>query len=207
MTDKMIVPMGVIGGNQIEMVNPRLAGKVRITNPEGKVKTLSVDEFQKQVIANQDKIKDGEDVEFKSDNGKKALKIGAAVLGTAAVVAGVIYRKDIAKYIKNFTWKGFKEDIKNMGKKIKNFGKKIARGVKNLFKGNKKPQTVFDGTTASRLPGDAKTARETLALKNSTIVEMAKADAKDFARMKARTKKSKHAAKQARLEKVFASLK
>lgn len=132
MTDKMIVPMGVIGGNQIEMVNPRLAGKVRITNPEGKVKTLSVDEFQKQVIANQDKIKDGEDVEFKSDNGKKALKIGAAVLGTAAVVAGVIYRKDIAKYIKNFTWKGFKEDIKGLGRKIKNLGKK----VKNKIFGN-----------------------------------------------------------------------
>ena len=131
MSDKMIVPMGVVGGNKIEMVNPRVAGKIRVTNPEGKVKTLSVDEFQKQVNDNKDKLVNGEDVEFESSNGKKALKIGAAAVGTAAVVAGVIYRKDIAKYVKNFTWKGFKEDIKGLGKK---FG----RGVKKLFKSDKK---------------------------------------------------------------------
>lgn len=88
-----------------------------MTNKQGKVKTLSQDQFMKQVAKNTDKIASGEDFEFKSD--KKGLKIAAAVVGTAAIATGVIYRKEIGKYMKDFTWKKLWNDIMGTGKKVR----------------------------------------------------------------------------------------
>ncbi len=80
MADSMTIgPVLAIGGNKVEMTQQ---GKIRVTNPEGKIKTLSQDEFKKQLINNADKINAGDDFEFKKDN--KNLKIAGAVAGTLA---------------------------------------------------------------------------------------------------------------------------
>lgn len=97
-----IGPALSIGGNTVEMTTN---GKVQVTNTRGKVKTLSQDQFKKQLIKNADKIEAGQDFEFKKDH--KTAKVICAGLATAAVVTGAIYRKEIGQYIKNFSWKKF----------------------------------------------------------------------------------------------------
>lgn len=57
-----IGPALSIGGNTVEMTTN---GKVQVTNTRGKVKTLSQDQFKKQLIKNADKIEAGQDFEFK----------------------------------------------------------------------------------------------------------------------------------------------
>ena len=204
MAIQTVGPSLLVGGNTVQMTT---RGKVQVTNPQGKVQTLSQDEFKKQVIKNADKIQNGEDFEFKSNKGKKALKIGAAIAGTAAVVAGVIYRKDIAKYIKNFTWKGFKQDLKNLGKKILNFGKKVKDKVVGFFSKKKSERTIFDGEKAVQLGREgARTARETLALKNQAIVERTARYVDDFEKSLANTKNIVHTNKQKMYEKMFDKL-
>ena len=115
MADNMTIgPALAIGGNKVEMTQQ---GKIQVTNPQGKIKTLSQDEFKKQLIKNADKIEAGEDFEFKKD--KKGLKIAGAAVGVAAVTTGIIYRKQIGNYLKDFSWKKFGEDIKNLFKSTK----------------------------------------------------------------------------------------
>ncbi len=109
-----IGPALVVGGNKVEMTTN---GKVQVTNPHGKVKTMSQDNFQKQLIKNADKISNGEDVEFKK-NSKAGLIVGGAI-ATAAVVTGLVFRKDIAKYMKDFSWKKLGQDIKGLFGKAK----------------------------------------------------------------------------------------
>lgn len=109
-----IGPAMEVGGNVVEM---RTDGKVQVTNPKGKVKTLTQDEFKKQTIKNADKIASGEDFEYKKDH--KGLKIAGAAAGTVAVSLGIIYRKEIGKYMRNFTFKKFWNDIKDLFKSTK----------------------------------------------------------------------------------------
>ena len=108
MTNMVVGPALEIGGNVVEMTNK---GKVQVTNAKGNIKTLSQDEFKKNLVKNADKINLGEDFEFKKDH--KALKIAAAAIGTAAVTTAVIYRKEIGKYLKNFSFKKAWNDVKD----------------------------------------------------------------------------------------------
>lgn len=110
-----IGPALIVGGNKVEMTT---TGKVQVTNQEGKIKTLSQDQFKKQLIKNADKISDGENVEFKKDS-KAGLIVGGAI-ATAAVVTAVVFRKDIAKYMKDFSFKKLGQDIKGLFGKAKN---------------------------------------------------------------------------------------
>lgn len=131
MADNMTIgPALSIGGNTVQVTQK---GKIQVTNARGKVKTLSQDQFKKQLIKNADNIEAGRDFEFKKDH--KVAKIVGLGVATAAAVTGVIYRKDIAKYAKDFTWAKFKKDIKSLFSKIK--------------KDNKKPESSF--TQSNRL--------------------------------------------------------
>ena len=57
MTNNMTIgPALAIGGNKVEMTQQ---GKIQVTNSQGKVKTLSQDEFKKQLIKNADNIEAG----------------------------------------------------------------------------------------------------------------------------------------------------
>lgn len=112
MSNSMTIgPAMEIGGNTVEM---RTDGKIQVTNSKGKIKTLTQDEFKKQTVQNADKIASGEDFEYKKDH--KALKIAGAAVGTAAISLGIIYRKEIGKYMRNFTFKKFWNDIKGLFK-------------------------------------------------------------------------------------------
>lgn len=106
MDNMTIGPAREIGGNSVQLTRN---GRIQVTNPNGKIKTLSQDEFEKNLIKNADKIENGEDFEFKKD--QKGLKIALAAGGTAAITAGIIYRKELGK-----------------------FAQKVWNGIKNLFK-------------------------------------------------------------------------
>lgn len=109
-----IGPAVMVGGNEVQMTTK---GKVQVTNPKGKVVTLSQDQFQKQTLKNFDKIQNDEEFEYKKD--KKGLKIAGAAVGTAAVVTGIIYRKEITRYMKNFSIKKAWNDFKDLFKPVK----------------------------------------------------------------------------------------
>lgn len=189
MTNDLSVPVAMIGGNKVEFTNFNV--NVKVTNPKGKSVTLKPDEFVKQMADNVDKLDAGEDFEFKSNKTKKALAIGGAVVGTAAVIAGVVYRKNIADYIKNFPYKKVGQDIKefvlNAGKKIKSFFKK----------GDGKVRTVFDGEVVSKL------SKETNALKDAAIAAQTNRNLEAFDKMVAKTKGGVHANKQRMYERLF----
>lgn len=137
MADNMAIgPALAIGGNKVEMTQQ---GKIQVTTPKGKIKTLSQDQFKKQLIKNADKIQNGEDFEFKKD--KKGLKIAAAVVATAAVVTGVIYRKEIGKYMKDFSFKKLWNDFKGLFKSKNNKGVKDAT---NAVAGDAEAKAVQD---------------------------------------------------------------
>ena len=179
-----IGPALVVGGNKVEMTT---TGKVQVTNQEGKIKTLSQDQFKKQLIKNADKISNGENVEFKKDN-KIGLIAGGAV-ATAAVVTAVIYRKDIAKYMKDFSFKKLGQDIKGLWNRLKGNLKKL-----NPFKKDKPtPPNVFDGRmSAPKNKAEMQTARETLKLKQQTEVADVHARVADFLESKHRTRGNAH---------------
>jgi len=65
-----IGPAVMVGGNEVQVTTK---GKVQVTNPKGKIVTLSQDQFQKQTLKNIDKLQNGEDFEYKKD--RKGLKI------------------------------------------------------------------------------------------------------------------------------------
>lgn len=175
-----IGPALIVGGNKVEMTT---TGKVQVTNQEGKIKTLSQDQFKKQLIKNADKISNGENVEFKKDN-KTGLIVGGAV-ATAAVVTAVIFRKDIAKYMKDFSFTKLGQDVKGLWNKLKGNLKKL-----NPFKKDKPtPPNVFDGRmSAPRNKAEMQTARETLRLKQQVGVADTHARVADFLESKARTR-------------------
>ena len=142
-TNMAIGPVLQVGGNQAQMMTNR---KIQITNSEGKVKTLSQDEFRKQLIKNADKLEYGEDFEFKSD--KKAIAAAATIGTTLAAIAGLgfavkkgvlkpaqidkekdVLLKRLAKKVQNFAY--------SAGEKINTYTNKAIKAVSEFF--NKKP--------------------------------------------------------------------
>lgn len=187
-----IGPAVMVGGNEVQLTTK---GKIQVTNPKGKVVTLSQDQFQKQTLKNVDKLQNGEDFEYKKDH--KALKIAGAAVGTAAVVTGIIYRKEIARYMKDFSFKKLWNDIKDLFKPVKK--DKPAEKLTN---------TVFDGEQAIAYnASDAKVARETLAVKEQTIADMTHYDLEQFDKMVAKTKGAIHNNRQKMYERLFAEKK
>lgn len=163
MSNSMTIgPAMEIGGNTVEM---RTDGKIKVTNPKGKIKTLTQDEFKKQTVKNADKIASGEDFEYKKDH--KALKIAGAAAGTVAVSLGIIYRKEIGKYMKNFTFKKFWNDLKGLFKSNKN---------KDVKTPDFKKYNVYNGERTANASSADLNARlvdkETQRIKNDAIVGM-----------------------------------
>ena len=63
MADNMTIgPALSIGGNTVQMTQK---GKVQVTNAQGKVKTLSQDQFKKQLIKNANNIETGKQDKMK----------------------------------------------------------------------------------------------------------------------------------------------
>ena len=62
MTSITIGPAIEIGGNVVEKT---IDGKFQVTNHKGKIKTLSHDEFSRNMFKNADKLDSGEEFEFK----------------------------------------------------------------------------------------------------------------------------------------------
>lgn len=167
-----IGPEVMLGGNQVQaMAN----GKVRVTNPKGKVVVLSKAQFKKQTVKNMDKLQNDEFVEFKKDN--KATVLGATV-GLVAVTTALVFHKEVAKFMKNlFKSKNNKELTPN----------------------------VFDGChTTPRNSEESRVASETLDMKRKAIAEWTNERVKAFDSMVARTKGAVHASKQKMYERLFA---
>ena len=187
-----IGPALSIGGNTVEMTTN---GKVQVTNTRGKVKTLSQDQFKKQLIKNADKIEAGQDFEFKKDH--KTAKVIGVGLATAAVVTGAIYRKEIGQYIKNFSWKKFGQDIKDLFSKVT---------PNKKDKKDTKIRTVFDGEFVTpKNATDLKVAGETLEMKNAATKEIAESIISNVEKIKsnANEKGIIHKQRQAMYEKLF----
>ncbi len=126
MADNMTIgPALVIGGNKVEMT-PK--GKIQVTNSQGKVKTLSQDEFKKQLIQNKDKIESEQDFEFKKDNKNAKAAAGvagllaAAYVGLSVAVGKGKLTKSVAEAGKEL---GFMSKVKNVFVAIGESGVKL----------------------------------------------------------------------------------
>lgn len=169
MSNITVGPALEIGGNTVEMTTK---GKVQVTNSKGRIKTLSQDEFKKNLIKNADKINEGEDFEFKKDH--KGLKIAAAAVATTAVVTAAIYHKEIGKYMKDFSFKKLWKDVKGLFKSLK-----------DKVTGKKQPATIYDKTALdsyvlSKNEKFADEAIKTKQLKDGLNAKLAKDYTKGF---------------------------
>lgn len=172
MSSNMAIPAVNIGGN---IVQPTPEGKIKVTTAKGKVKVLSQDQFEKQIKKNAENIKAGKDFEIKKEN--KTAKVIGLVTAAAAVVAGVVYRKELGKLFGKASEK-VSEAASKVAEKIT--GKTKKSKVKDLYTGNS--YWVKDGQDATRT------------VKNQTIAQMYSDDGikaaqaardKDLAKMKA----------------------
>lgn len=102
-----ITPSILIGGNVVTMAPNN---KCVVINKKGKVKTFTKDQFTKQLLKNQDKANNGEEFEFKKSHKTAWAITGLLAAGTAA--AGIIYRKNISKFFKEFPFKEVAKDLK-----------------------------------------------------------------------------------------------
>ena len=195
MANMTVGPSLAVGGNVVEMTTK---GKIQVTNQQGKVKTLSQDEFKKQLVKNADKIENGEDFEFKSEH--KGLKIAGVVATAAALTTAVIYRKEIGKYMKDFSFSKLGKDIKKLFTSAKD---KVAGW---FGKSKKTVSNVFDGSKAKQVGAEGqRVANETLKLKNQANAANANKMLDDFDEMLRRTTGGSHAAKQKMYERLFKS--
>ena len=201
MNNITIGPALEIGGNIAEMTSK---GKIQVTDSKGHIKTLSQDEFKKNIIKNADKINAGEDFEFKKDH--KGLKIASAAAGTAVVVAAAIYHKEIGKYIKEFSfkkaWDSVKEfSVKKVWKNMKNF----AKSVKEFFINKKHVRTVYDKETANMpltFDKDFAKTKKTLQYKREAEVARVNKFVEEFENSAKATKGLKHYNKQREYDKL-----
>ncbi len=194
MTDNMTIgPSLVIGGNKVEMTQK---GKIQVTNSQGKVNTLSKDEFKKQLIKNEDKIRSGEDFEFKKDNKNAKASAGVAGLLAAAYIglSVAVGKKALTRAVPKAGEKlGFIGNVKNVFVAIGESGVKLWKSIsgtasklKDKFTGKseKAARNVFDGErTSNAVSNDLNarlTSKETTRVKNLTIAKMADEDAKSF---------------------------
>lgn len=102
-----ITPSIVIGGNVVTMAPNN---KCVVINKKGKVKTFTQDQFTKQLLKNQDKANNGQDFEFKKSHKTAWAVTGLLAAGGAA--AGIIFRKNISKFFKEFPFKEVGKDLK-----------------------------------------------------------------------------------------------
>ena len=178
MTDNMAIgPALALGGNKVQLsVTPKFA----VTDKKGKTKTFNKDEFQRQLELNADKLESGEDFEFKKD--RKGLKIAAIAAGTAAAVTGIIYYKKIGQFFNKL----FKKVTPNKNSNIK-------------------LRTVFDGELApARNANEARTARETLKMKNQATRDIAENIVNYIEQLKMYEKGGVHNSRQKMYERIFA---
>lgn len=196
MADNMTIgPALVIGGNKVEMT-PK--GKIQVTNSQGKVKTLSQDEFKKQLIQNKDKIESEQDFEFKKDNKNAKAAAGvagllaAAYVGLSVAVGKGKLTKAVAEAGKEL---GFMSKVKNvfvaigesgvdLWKVITGKAAKLKDKITKKSNDKNQPNTIFSGEKTTNAVSDDLNARltskETTKIKNSTIAKMADEDAKAF---------------------------
>lgn len=220
MTNNMTIgPALAIGGNKVEMTQQ---GKIQVTNSQGKVKTLSQDEFKKQLIKNANNIEAGKDFEFKKDNQKAKVAAGigtalaAAYVGLSVAVGKGKLTKAVAEQGKKL---GFVDQAKNvffaigdsgvkLWKSITGKANKLADKIKGKKNSNVQNQnrTIFNGerTENANLDNlDARlTSKETLKLKRDTSVNMAKNQIEYVENIKKQSY-SDLAAKEADLNRVF----
>lgn len=124
-----IGPALAIGGNKVEMTQQ---GKIQVTNSQGKVKTLSQDEFKKQLIKNADNIEAGKDFEFKKDNknAKIAAGIGTALAATYIGLSVAVGKKALTKAVPKAGEKlGFMGNVKNAFVAIGESGVKLWKSI------------------------------------------------------------------------------
>ena len=130
MTNNMTIgPALAIGGNKVEMTQQ---GKIQVTNSQGKVKTLSQDEFKKQLIKNADNIEAGKDFEFKKDNknGKIAAGIGTALAATYVALSVAVGKGKLTKAVAEQGKKlGFADQVKNVFFAIGDSGVKLWKSI------------------------------------------------------------------------------
>ena len=98
------IPSDNIGGN---IVSPTADGKVKVQTAKGKTRVLTQDQFEKSILKNAENIKAGKDFEIKKSN--TTAKILGLVVAAATITAGIIFRKDIGKFIKGLKKPSFAE--------------------------------------------------------------------------------------------------
>lgn len=204
MTNNMTIGSALaIGGNKVEMTQQ---GKIQVTNSQGKIQTLSQDEFKKQLIKNAENIEAGKDFEFKKDNknAKIAAGIGtalaAAYVGLSVAVGKGKLTKAVAEQGKKL---GFADQVKNvffaigdsgvkLWKSITGKASKLADKIKEKKNSDTPNRTIFNGerTENANLDNlDARlTSKETLKLKNKAIAEQANKEALAFEQRAAEVK-------------------
>ena len=130
MTNNMTIgPALAIGGNKVEMTQQ---GKIQVTNSQGKVKTLSQDEFKKQLIKNADNIEAGKEFEFKKDNknAKVAAGIGTALAAAYVGLSIAVGKKALTKAVPKANEKlGFIGNVKNVFVAIGERGVKLWNSI------------------------------------------------------------------------------
>ena len=135
----------VIGGNLVQIDNKN---HYHVTDKNGKTKILTRDQFEKNIIQNENKLQSGEDIKFKKPMSffSKAM----LTLLTAGTIAGVIYRKDIKKFFKSSQTKEVIDNLVNSesGQKVKKTGENIKNKVDDLIKNPKTYAQKIDGFVA-----------------------------------------------------------
>lgn len=96
MSSNMAIQSANIGGN---IVQPTPDGKFKVTTAKGKEKVLTEDQFVKQLKKNEENIKSGKDFEIKKGASPIAKAVGF-IAAAGAIVAAVVYRKNIANFFK-----------------------------------------------------------------------------------------------------------
>ena len=147
MTDSMTIgPALTIGGNKVEMLQ---TGNILVTSPKGKMKTLSQDEFKKQLVKNINNINNGENFEFKKDNKKAKIAAGigatlaAAYIGLSIAVGKKVLTKATAKAGEKL---GLTDKIKNVFFTIGNSGVKLWDSI--LVKASQLKNKITDKSKA-----------------------------------------------------------
>ena len=137
MTSLAIGPILPVAGNEVQMTTQ---GKVQITDSKGKVKTLSQDQFRKQLIKNMDKIANGEEVKFK-DNKKGIVATSIAAIAAGAVAGlGLAVHKNVLKPVKIN-----EKDVmlQKAAKKIQNFAYDAGKKISDFAKSTKSKISEF----------------------------------------------------------------
>lgn len=164
MAHMTVGPAVQLAGNQVQLTDN---GKFRITNSEGKVKTLSSNQFKKQILKNYDKIAAGDEVEFK-DNKKgiiAASAAGAAIIGTLAALGiaqkkGKLQIKNIAKndVILKRAAKKINNAAEFVGSKVNKYSSQFVDWVKKFVPEAKVAKTKTKKATAPKAPKAPKKA-------------------------------------------------